>query len=185
MMRQNFRRVAPRHALEFRLAHALRVADHAALAAAERNVHRRRLPRHPHRQRLHFIRRNAGMVANSALRRSARHVVLHAISRENFHLPVVHLRGDGHFQHALRRAQDLAQARIELQVLSGEIKLNLRDAKRVQILARRNSGYWLGGRLGNRRHLAFLLGWEVRAASTVLWPSGTGRVLVSLARIEV
>ena len=105
------------------------------------------------------------MVTKAAFGGSSRHVMLHAISRKHLHLPVVHLRGDGYFQHALRRAQDLAQARVELQVFSGEIELNLRDAERVQVLAGRDSGYWLGGRLGNRRHLAFLLGWEACAAS--------------------
>ena len=164
--RQNFRRIAPRHPLELWLAHPLRIANHAALAAAKGNVRSRRLPRHPHRQRLHFIRRNSRMVAKTALRRSARHVVLHAIAGKNLHLPVIHLRGDGNFQHALGRAQDLPQSRIQLQVLSGKIELNLSDAKRVQVLARRDSGYGLGSRLRNRRHFAFLLGWKARCFET-------------------
>jgi hypothetical protein len=56
----------------------------------------------------------------------------------------------------------LPQTRIQLQVLSGKIELNLGDAKWVQVLARRDSGYGLGSRLRNRGHFAFLLGWKAR-----------------------
>ena len=57
---------------------------------------------------------------------------------EHFHLPVVQLHRDRHFHHAPRRAQDLPQARIELQEFRRHIELHLRDAKRIQVFARRH-----------------------------------------------
>ncbi len=54
------------------------------------------------------------MVADAALSGPARNVVLHAIPGEDFYLAVVHLGRKGNFQNALRSAQDLAQAGIEL-----------------------------------------------------------------------
>ena len=46
---------------------------------------------------------------------------------------------------------------IELQVFGGNIELNLRDAERIQIFARRNPRHRLRRRLGNRGHRCFLL----------------------------
>ena len=98
---QDLTGIAPRHALEFALGHALGIADHAAFGSAKRNVYRGGLPGHPRRQRLYFIQRDVGMEANAALARAPRHVVLHAITGEHLHLTVVHLRRQGNFQHAL------------------------------------------------------------------------------------
>ena len=50
---------AARHALELLGRERLRVADDAALGAAERQVHQRALPRHPHRERLDLVERDA------------------------------------------------------------------------------------------------------------------------------
>ena len=61
----------------------LRVADDAALGAAERQAHQRALPRHPHRERLDLVERDAGVVADAALRRAARDVVRDALARED------------------------------------------------------------------------------------------------------
>ena len=95
----------------------------------------------------HFIQCDVGVIAEPALGRTARHIVLHAKSGKHFHLAVVHFYRDRNFHHALRCAQDLAQARIELQVFRRHIKLDLRDAKRIQIFARRHPRK---DRLGNR-----------------------------------
>ncbi len=144
------------HALQLGLGHALGVADDPALRAAVGNVHRRGLPRHPRGQRLHFVQRDVGVVADAALRRPARHVVLHPKAGEHLHLPVVHLRGDGGFQDALWRAQNLPESEIELQVFRGHIELNLRDAERIQIFARGNPGHHrLGLRFHGRGHWRF------------------------------
>ena len=70
---------------------------------------------------------------------TARDVVLHAKAGKHFYLAVIHLHGNGDFQNSLRRAKNLAQAGIELEELSGHIELDLRDAERVQILARRHA----------------------------------------------
>src|SRR5579863_6273917 len=92
------------------------------------------------------------MVANAALGRSARHVVLYSEAGEHFHLAVVHLCGNGYFQHAFRRAQDLPQPLVKLQVLGSHIKLNLGNSKRIEVLARSYARYWLRNRFGNARH---------------------------------
>ncbi len=152
----NFRGVAARHAFEFALGHALGIADDAALGAAVGKIHGGGLPGHPCGQRLHFIERDVRVIAQAALGRAARHVVLHAKSGEDFHLAVVHFHGDGNFHDALRRAQNLAQARIELQVFRRHVKLDLRDAKRIQIFARRHPRKdGLGNRFYHRGHGCF------------------------------
>ena len=97
------------------------------------------------------------MITNPALRRPTRHVVLHAVPAEHLHLPVVHLGGNRYFQDALRRAQNLPQALIELQVFRCDVELDLRDPVRIQILARRDARYRLRRRLRKRGHLHFLL----------------------------
>ena len=48
-------RVTARHALQLALGHALGVADHPALGAAERNVDGGRFPGHPGGQSLYFV----------------------------------------------------------------------------------------------------------------------------------
>ena len=136
--RLNFRGVAARHALELAFGHALGIANDAALGAAVREIDGRGLPRHPGGQRFHFIQRDVRVIAQPALGRAARHIVLHAESGEDLHLAVSSFTGIGNFHDALRRAQNLAQARIELQVFRRHIKLDLRDAKRIQIFARRH-----------------------------------------------
>ena len=50
--------VAPGDALQLRVGELERIADHAALRAAERDVDHRALPGHPRRQRLHLVERD-------------------------------------------------------------------------------------------------------------------------------
>ncbi len=138
---QDLAGITPRHAFKLALGHALGVADHATLGPAKRNVHGGGLPGHPHRQRLHFIQSDVGMEADAAFAGTARHVVLHAVAGEHLYLAVVHLRRQGNFQHALGRAQNLAQTGIELQKFGRHVKLNLRDAKRIQVLAGSDAGH--------------------------------------------
>jgi hypothetical protein len=47
------------------------------------------------------------VVAHAAFGGTARDVVLHAKSGENFHLAAIEFHGNGNFQHAARRAQNL------------------------------------------------------------------------------
>ena len=79
------------------------------------------------------------MITDAAFRRTARDIVLHAETGEDFHLAVIHLHRHGNFQDSFRRAQDLAQTLIEFQKFRGHIELKLRDAKWIQILARRHA----------------------------------------------
>ena len=151
--RLNFRGVAARHAFQFALRHALGIADDAALGAAVGEIDGGRLPGHPGGEGFHFIECDAGVIAQPALGRTARHVVLHAESGEDFHLVVIHFHRDRNFHDALRCAQNLAQARIELQIFRRHIKLDLRDAKWIQIFARRHPRKdRLGNRFYNRGH---------------------------------
>ena len=84
------------------------IAGHAAFAAAERQVDDRALPRHPERERRHFVKRHAGMVADAALGRTAREVVLHAIAGVDFELAVVALKRDREDDLARRVREDAA-----------------------------------------------------------------------------
>ncbi len=86
----DLRRVAARHPLELARGELPRVADDAALRAAERQVHQRALPRHRHRERLDLVERDVGVVADPALRRPARDVVRDAPAGEDADGAVVH-----------------------------------------------------------------------------------------------
>ena len=109
------RGVAARDALELTLRQLARIADHAALAAAERHVDDGALPRHPRGQRGDLIEGHAGMVADTALGRSQRDVVLDTVAREHLDLAVVALDGARHGDLPLRMGQDLPDAGIEIE----------------------------------------------------------------------
>ena len=65
------------------LAQVVRITDHAALGAAEGDVHHGALPGHPHGQRANGVERLLGVEANAALARAAGIVVLHAEAAED------------------------------------------------------------------------------------------------------
>ena len=92
-----------------------RVADHAALAAAERQLRDRALPRHPRRQRRHFVERDVGVIADAALGRAERDVVLHAVAGEDLDLAVVHLDRARHDDLPLGMGEHLPDAGIEIE----------------------------------------------------------------------
>ena len=69
----------------------VRIADHAAFAAAERNVDHGAFPGHPGSQRAHFVQRHVGRKADAALGGAARDGMLHAIAGEDFEPAVVEL----------------------------------------------------------------------------------------------
>jgi len=81
--------IAPRQTLQFAARHLARITDNSALRPAKRNIHHRTLPRHPRRQRAHFIQRNVRRKSNSALARSAHRRMKHAIPGENLQVAVV------------------------------------------------------------------------------------------------
>ena len=92
-----------------------RIADDAALAAAERDVRDGALPRHPRGQRRDLVERDAGVIADAALGRTERDVVLHAVAGEDLDLAVVHLHRARDDDLALGVGEDLPDAGLEVE----------------------------------------------------------------------
>ena len=115
--------VAPRESFELALRHPRRVADDAALAAAERNVRDGALPRHPGSERGHFVETDVGVVPDTALRGTERDVVLHAVPREDFDFAAVHLHRTRHGDLTLRARQDAPDAWLQIEDAGGPIEL--------------------------------------------------------------
>ena len=90
----DLRRVAPGQLFQFRVGQDVRVADHAAFAAAEGNVDHRAFPGHPRGQRAHFVQRHIGSEADAALGRPARDRVLHTVAGEDLDPSIVQLHRD-------------------------------------------------------------------------------------------
>src|SRR4029078_13729896 len=96
------------------------------LRAAERDIDEGALPGHPHRECTDVVEIRRGVVAEPALRRSARHVVLDPVAGEYLDRTVVELDGEVHGPFALRGAQDRAKLRCELQMVGSEVELGER-----------------------------------------------------------
>ena len=111
----DLRGVAARQRFELAHRHLGRIADHAALAAAERQLRHGALPRHPRRQRRHLVERDVRVIADAALRRSERDVVLHAVAGEDLDLAAVHLHGAGDDDLPLGVREHLPDARVKIQ----------------------------------------------------------------------
>ena len=129
--------------LELGLRELLRVAGDAALRAAERDVHQRALPGHPHRERLDLVERDVRVVADAALRRAARDVVRHAVALEDWTDAVVHDHGNRDDDRLLALLQDCDQVRVDLERVRDALKLLLGDLERV--LAEMGDGGLDGG----------------------------------------
>src|SRR5437763_4315311 len=93
---------------------ALGSTIHAAFRAAVWQAGDSALPRHPHGERAHFIERDVLAVAQAALHRPARFVVMHAIAGEDADGAIVHLHREVHRELALAVAQDVTYAGIEV-----------------------------------------------------------------------
>jgi hypothetical protein len=128
--------IGPAQALQLARRHFLRVANDAALPAAKRDVHDGRLPGHPGRQGPDGVDGLVGVVADAALRRPARVVVLDAEALEDLRRAVVHLDGQRHVQFAQRLAQQSVHGRLEVQYLGCCIELGLCDCKGIKLLFR-------------------------------------------------
>ena len=95
------------------------------------------MPTTAHFQVIHIARaltssrRHVLVIADAALGRAAAEVVLDPIAREDLDRAVVHLHREVDGQLALRLAQNLAQARGELEMLGGQVELALGDVPRV------------------------------------------------------
>ena len=128
------RRVAAREPLELAGAHLERIADHAALRAAERQVHDGALPRHPRRERLHFLERHLHVEADAALGRPARRVVQHAVAGEHLDLAVVHHHRDRDGDLLLGVAQHLVQAGLEIEQLGRAVEARHHRLERILLV---------------------------------------------------
>src|SRR2546426_10517769 len=58
--------------------------------------HERALPRHPRRERLHFLERHVEIESDTALGRTTGRVVQHAVARVDLQLARIAQHGDGH-----------------------------------------------------------------------------------------
>ncbi len=101
------------------------VDDDAPLGAAERQPCDGALPRHPHRQGLDFVKRDALVVADAALGRPPGHVVLDPVAFENAHRAVVHLHREADDELTLHLAEHGAESRFEVGQLRSLIELPL------------------------------------------------------------
>ena len=119
------------HPLELAARHLLRVADDAALGAAERDPHQRALPGHPHRERLHLVDGDVGVVADPALRGAARDVVRDAEALERLDLAVVHHDRDRDGHGLLALLEDADEVLVDLELARDPPKLMLSDLERV------------------------------------------------------
>ena len=119
----DLRHITAGERLELAARHARGVADHAALAAAERDVGDRALPGHPRGERRHLVERHVGMKADAALRRAERDVVLHAVPGEHLDLTAVHLHRTRHGDLPLGPRQDFPDAGLEVEDARRSVEL--------------------------------------------------------------
>ena len=132
--RSNLESIASGEPFEFVLRQTLWIANHASLAAAVRDVDGGALPGHPRRQGLHLIEGYVWVIANAALGRAARDVVLHAIAFKDFGLAAVHSHRNRDYELALRAAQNVSQRLFQFQIIRRAIKLLLGNFKRIEFL---------------------------------------------------
>ena len=132
-----------RDLLQLVLVAARRVDVDAALRAAERDPRHGRLPGHQRRQRAHLVEVDLGVVADAALVRPARAVVLDAEAGEDVDLPVGQRDRDLHLHLAVGGAHDGAQVVAQLHPVGREVEPVVDD-----VVVRD-----LGG--GHRRELSF------------------------------
>ena len=92
-------------------------------AAAERDVRDGALPRHPGGERRHLVERDARVIADAALGRAERDVVLDAIAGEDLDLAVVHLDRARHGDLPFGVREDLPDARLEVEDAGRSVEL--------------------------------------------------------------
>jgi hypothetical protein len=127
----DLRGVSAGHLHQFAARHPLRVADDAALGASEGDPHQGALPGHPHRERLHLVDGDVGVVPDPALRGSARDVVRDAEALERLDLAVVHHDRDRDGHGLLALLEDADEILVDLELACDPAKLMLGDLERV------------------------------------------------------
>ena len=108
--------VAARDRLQLAIRILSRFELHAALRAAERDVHQRALVGHEPGQRLHLVLVDAGGVADAALGRQQMRAVRGAPAAEDVEHAVVEPHREVHLQHRIARLDLLRQAGRQVQV---------------------------------------------------------------------
>ena len=93
--RRNLVCVAPRQPFKFVVRELVRVANNAAFCASEWDVDDGAFPGHPCCEGPYFVERDVGMIANAALARPTRAVMLHAEAFKHANGTVVHLHRKG------------------------------------------------------------------------------------------
>ena len=111
------------------------VADHAALAATERDIDDGAFPGHPCGEGAHGIDGLLGVEPDAALGGSAGIVVLDPESLKDLHCAIIHPDGDGEVVLALRRSQQLPNPVIELKQLGNRVELALGHGEGVELVA--------------------------------------------------
>jgi len=109
-----------------------RVAYHAALSAAQRNVNDGGLPSHPGRKCADGVNRFIGMEADAALGGASRVAVLHAEPLEHLYFSIVHADRDAEMVFAHWDAQKFPSAAVQPKFFCNAVKLVLGHFKRVK-----------------------------------------------------
>ncbi len=121
--RDQFGSEAAREVLDLVTRQLLRVDPHAAFRPTVWDSDDGTLPRHEHRQGLHFGQRDVLMVANAALGRSGVAVVLDAMAGEDLHASIVHLHREVHREFPLAVSEHLPHAVIQAHDVRGGVEL--------------------------------------------------------------
>ncbi len=124
--------ISPAQALQFTQRQRLGVADDAALAAAQGDIHHGALPGHPGRQGADGVDRLAAVEADAALVGAAGVVVLDAETVEDLGGAVVHVHRQRDVQLAQGPAQQFVHSRVQLQEFCGFVQLPLRHLERIE-----------------------------------------------------
>ncbi len=106
-------------------AQVMRIAHHAALAAAERNVDNGTLPGHPHGQGAYGVDGLLRVEAHAALAGAAGVVVLDAEAAEHVHVAVVHADRDGERILPHGNTQEFPRGGVETDGLRHLVELRL------------------------------------------------------------
>ena len=125
---------APADAFLLAVAEVVRVADDAALAAAEGDVDHGRLPSHPHGQGPNGVDGFVGMEADAALAGTAGIAMLATVTAEHLVASVVHADGNQEMILAERAAEQVPRGLVESQLLGRAVELLLSHFKRVERL---------------------------------------------------
>jgi hypothetical protein len=105
--------IAPGEAFEFAFRQHVRIADNAAFAAAERDVHHRAFPCHPRGQRADLVEIHVGSITNAAFGGTTRDGMLHTITGEHLDASVIEPNRDVHGEFESGAAEHLLQTFVE------------------------------------------------------------------------